>query len=318
MRPMSSFDYDWSTRQVLVTGGAGFIGTHLVNRLRAQGAKIRVLDDRSTGHTVWTDPHIECIEDTVTSRAAVEQAMDGCDAVFHLAAMVSVPECEQAPDACRSVNVDATATVAGIAAENNITVVFASSCAIYGPDACLPCVETAVPQPLSVYGASKFEAEHAIESMIQSRSLLATCLRFFNVVGPGQRPDVPYAAAIPIFAAAIKADQPLHIFGDGQQTRDFVPVDLAVEAMLRAGATPCNRTLNVATGRPTTLLEVIDMISAACNRPAQRDYEPPRSEDIRHSVGDITVLHQLLGLPGQWGTPAALRTAIEQVVQHAG
>jgi len=315
---MSTFDYDWSARQVLVTGGAGFIGTHLVNRLRAEGARVRVLDNLSTGRTTWADPNIEFIEDTVTSSSAMAQAFDGCDVAFHLAAMVSVPECEQAPDDCRRVNVDATATAARLAAENNASLVMASSCAIYGPDASLPCVESATPQPSCVYGASKCEGEHAITSMIRNGSLEATCLRFFNVVGSGQRPDVPYAAAIPIFAAAIRADQPLHIFGDGKQTRDFVPVDLAVEAMLRAAATPCNRTLNVATGTQTTLLDVIDIISAACNRPAQCGYKPPRPEDIRHSVGDITLLQKLLGLPEQWGTPAALRNAIEHVVHHAG
>ncbi|MDG2478234.1 MAG: NAD-dependent epimerase/dehydratase family protein [Phycisphaerales bacterium] len=313
---MSTFNYDWSARQVLVTGGAGFIGTHLVNRLRAEGARVRVLDNLSTGRTTWADPNIEFIEDTVTSNSAMAQAFDGCDVAFHLAAMVSVPECEQAPADCRRVNVDATATAARLAAENNASLVMASSCAVYGPDASLPCAETAVPQPLSVYGASKFEAEHAITSMIRNGSLEASCLRFFNVVGSGQRPDVPYAAAIPIFAAAIAADEPLHIFGDGLQTRDFVPVDLAVEAMLRSAAAPSNRTVNVATGIQTTILDVVDMISKACDRPASCVHEPPRPEDIRHSVGDITLLQNTLGLPERWGTSMALRDAVTQVAKH--
>jgi UDP-glucose 4-epimerase len=286
---MSTFDYDWSTRQVLVTGGSGFIGTHLVNRLRAEGAKVRVLDDLSTGQNRWADTEVDFLEASVTSHPDISRAIDECDVVFHLAAMVSIPQCEQAPDACRRVN---------------------------GPDASLPCLESATPQPVSVYGASKIEAEHAIESMIRSRSLQATCLRFFNIVGPGQRPDLPYAAAIPIFAAAVRADQPLCVFGDGMQTRDFVPVDLAVEAMMRSAATPCNRTLNVATGIQTTLLDIIDMISKACDRPAMCTHTPPRAEDIRHSVGDTTLLQNLLGLPGQWGTTASLRDAVTGVAQH--
>lgn len=313
---MSTFDYDWATRQVLVTGGSGFIGTHLVNRLRTEGAKVRVLDDLSTGQTHWSDTEVDFLEASVTSHADISRALDECDVVFHLAAMVSIPECEQAPDVCHRVNVDATATLAQMAADYNVRLVFASSCAIYGPDATLPCLESATPQPVSVYGASKIEAEHAIESMIRSRSLQATCLRFFNIVGPGQRPDLPYAAAIPIFAAALRADQPLCVFGDGMQTRDFVPVDLAVEAMMRSAATPCNRTLNVATGIQTTLLDIIDIISKACDRPATCTHTPPRAEDIRHSVGDVTLLQNLLGLPGQWGTTISLRDAVTRVAQH--
>jgi UDP-glucose 4-epimerase len=314
MRRMPEHHHDWTGRRVLVTGGAGFIGTHLVNRLAAAGCLVRVLDDLSTGSPTWADGQVEFIEGCVTSRATLQRAAGGCEVLFHLAAMVSAPECEQSPERCHQINVEATATAADVAGDIGATIVFTSSCALYGADTPLPCAESARPSPISVYGSSKARAEAAIESRRAEGGLQATPLRLFNVVGGGQRPDVPYAAVVPIFAAALCAGRPLHIHGDGLQTRDFIPVDLAIEAMLRAAARPCNQPINVASGRQTSLLELITMLSAASGRVAERVHGQPRPEDIRHSVGDTSLLESCLGLPGRWGCSDALFDAIASVV----
>jgi len=312
---MPEHHHDWTGRRALVTGGAGFIGTHLVNRLVAVGCEVRVLDDLSTGRPRWTNAPAELIEGCVRSRATFEQAAADCEVVFHLAAMVSAPECEALADRCHAINVEATGIAAKVATQYDATLVFASSCAVYGDSPSRPCDESTPTRPISVYGDSKAQAERVIEAEVATRRLPATSLRFFNVVGGGQRPDVPYAAAVPIFATALLDGKVLQIHGDGLQTRDFLPVELAVEAMLRAANMPCNQPVNVATGRETSLLELIGMLSAITGREAEWVHTEPRPADIRHSVGDTRLLESRLGLPSQLGSRDVLLQALASVVE---
>jgi UDP-glucose 4-epimerase len=310
MSAMAEYDHDWAGRRVLITGGAGFIGTHLVNRLCGARAHVRVLDDLSSGSANWADTAVEFIEGCVCSTDTFEQAAEGCDAIFHLAAMVSIPECERSPARCEQVNTESAGTAAEIGLASGASIVFSSSCAVYGANPPLPCNESAPLDPISAYGRSKARAEDAIYSRVTGQGLQASCLRLFNVVGPGQRPDVPYAAAVPIFATALHEGRPLHIHGDGLQTRDFVPVELVVEAMMRSAATPCNRSVNIATGRQTSLIELIGMLSRAMGRTPRCVHDEPRVGDIRHSVGDTTLLESLLDLPGPWADGEALATTL--------
>ncbi len=269
----------------------------------------------STGSANWSDSWVEFIKGCVCSSKTFKEAAAGCDAIFHLAAMVSVPECEREPARCERVNTEAVEIAADTGIAVDASVVFNSSCAVYGPNSPLPCSESATPSPISAYGLSKAKAECAIQSRIAAGGLQATCLRLFNVVGPGQRSDVPYAAVVPIFATALLEGRPLRVHGDGLQTRDFVPVDLVVEAMMRSVATPCNRAVNVATGKRTSVLELITMLSTVIGHKAECIHDEPIPEDIRHSVGDTGLFESMLGLPERWRSDETLLGTLTFVVE---
>ncbi|MGH2619186.1 MAG: NAD-dependent epimerase/dehydratase family protein, partial [Anaerolineales bacterium] len=221
--------------RVLVTGGAGFIGSHLVERLLVEGHSVRVLDNLSTGHHgPGSENGVEFIQGDVRDRATVEASLDRVDQVFHLAAQVSVPASIQAPVECYEVNLTGSLQVLDASREAGVKrVVLASSAAVYG-DFFGPVSETTPPAPLSPYAASKLGMEQAAKLFTDSFGLPTVCLRFFNVYGPRQAPDSQYAAVIPGFIQAGLVQEPMVIHGDGQQRRDFLFVADAVEACLLA------------------------------------------------------------------------------------
>ncbi|MDP7029559.1 MAG: NAD-dependent epimerase/dehydratase family protein [Phycisphaerales bacterium] len=302
---------DWTRRTVLVTGGAGFIGTHLTRHLVRAGAAVRVLDDLSSGSRAGLPDDVSLHMGSVTDPDAVARAAEGADAVAHLAAMVSVPECQQAPEQCRSINVEGTRVVADAAAREGATLVLASSCAVYGDTTTPPCRETAPPAPASRYAQSKADAEQVVLSTL---GRAATCLRLFNVLGAGQRADVAYAAVAPIFAEALLAGRPLQVHGDGLQTRDLVPVGLAVEAMCRAAIAPTGGVVNVGTGTATSIAALITLLEAATGRTASVVHTDPRPADIRASWACTERLQARFGLPGVWADPEALMQAVTGLV----
>ena len=309
--------FTWHGRSVLVTGGCGFIGTHLCRRLVREGARVRILDDLSTGvrpHGLLVENNVQFIESSITEYGCLQEASEGCQHIFHLAAIVSVPECAADPSRARSVNVEGTKSLINLATENNASLVFASSCAVYGNKASLPCLETDCPAPGSLYATSKLEAESAILQAHADGNLLATPLRFFNVFGPGQRADVAYAAVVSAFANAATTGSPLTIDGDGTQTRDFVPVSLAVDALCRAAAEPAGEPINVGTGRETSLLQLIDTIEQLCGHPIERQHGPPRCDDILRSVADTQRLTSRYMLPGDIGSPEAVRQTLNELL----
>ncbi len=277
----------------LVTGGCGFIGSHLVEALLAAGHVVRVLDDLSTGKRAnIPEAAIELLVGDVSDPEAVSAAMEGVDGCFHLAAIASVQRSNT--DWIGTHRVNQTGTIAVLDAARSagnggaIPVVYASSAAIYGDNQNLPLAETEPPRPLTAYGADKLGSElHArVAGAVHG---VATCgFRFFNVFGPRQDPASPYSGVISIFAGKLRVDEALTIYGDGQQTRDFVYVGDVVRHLL-AGmhCTDVSAPVfNVCTGRQTSVAVLAEAMAALLQVPLRIANSPARPGDIRHSVGD--------------------------------
>ena len=277
----------------LVTGGAGFIGSHLVEGLLARGVRVTVLDNFSTGRAEnlaasARHPDLRILTGDVRDPAAVQAALRGADVVFHLAAFVSVPGSIERPITSLEINDLGTAQVLEAARRAGVQrVVLASSAAVYGDHTTLPLHEDLPPRPLSPYAAEKV-ANEALAFAYTQLGLPTVALRFFNVYGPRQRSDSPYAAAIPKFVERLRAGQPPIIYGDGRQTRDFVFVRDVVQALLAAAQAPeaPGRVYNVCTGQGIAVLDVLAELYRFFPKAPGPRFEPPRAGDIRHSVGD--------------------------------
>jgi UDP-glucose 4-epimerase len=288
-------------RTFLVTGGAGFIGSHIANALVRRGDRVRVLDNLSTGFLSNLEPireDVEFIEADLVDSQAVARAVAGVDCIFHEAALASVPLSVDRPlDTHASC---ATGTVALLDAARRAGVrrlVYASSSALYGDRPGTPKHETDLPAPISPYGAAKLAAEYYCGAFSASFPIQTVALRYFNVFGPQQDPKNPYAAVIPIFITAILSRKPPVIFGDGQQSRDFTYVADVVQANLLAADAEgaANRVMNVATGRSISLLELLAGLNEVLGTRVEAVFAPPRPGDIRESTADIALARKLLG-----------------------
>ena len=290
----------------LVTGGAGFIGSHLVTDIIARGDDVRVLDNFSTGKRehvkLFCDnppsDRVTVSEGDVRDQALVEQLMEGVDYVLHLAAVVSVPQSMREPGLTNDINVNGTLNVLAAARKFNVKrVVFSSSCAVYGDNPQLPLSEQSVTQPLSPYAASKLIGEVYCQTYYRAYGLPTVCLRYFNIYGPRQDPNGDYAAVIPKFVQRLKAGQAPLVYGDGLQTRDFVYVSDVVRANLLACQHPqaSGQVFNIASDQGTSLLDLADILSSLAPRSIRPQFAPARDGDIRHSRGDGTRAHTMLG-----------------------
>ena len=277
--------------RVLVTGGAGFIGSHLVDQLLAAGEEVFVLDDLSSGVAANLDPRVRFLPGDVTDPHQVARAVEGVTSVFHLAARVSVRECITDWAGSHRVNLGGTMNLLqAAAAAGNVPVVYASSAAVYGDHGPTPCREDDCAAPMSPYGADKLACEHQARAMAAVHALPSVGLRLFNVYGPRQLAASPYAGVIARFVANRRADLPHTVFGTGLQSRDFLHVSDVVAALLAARAYACTKggaaVFNVCTGVETTLLaltEVIDRVAGRGRTPVA--YAPPQSGDISASLG---------------------------------
>ncbi len=285
----------------LVTGGAGFIGSNLVEALVAEGHTVRVLDNLATGqrHNLarWLD-RIELIEGDIRAYHVVLAAMQGVDYVLHQAALPSVPRSVQDPITSNAVNVDGTLHVLHAARAAGVRrVVFASSSSVYGSNPALPKQEAMCPQPASPYAISKLAAEQYCQVFWQVYGLETVALRYFNVFGPRQDPHSDYAAVIPRFIRAMAAGEPVTIHGDGTQSRDFTYIDNAVQANLLACTAPdaAGSVLNVACGSRFTLLDLVDRLAEILGCTPQVVHTAPRPGDVPHSQADISRAQSLLG-----------------------
>jgi nucleoside-diphosphate-sugar epimerase len=289
-------------RRVLVTGGAGFIGSHLVDALVREGAAVRVLDDLSTGrreNLVTSAKAIDLVEGDVRNLETVRSVCRGTEVVFHLAAVGSVPRSMEDPATSIAVNVSGTANVFSASREAGVRrIVYASSSSVYGNSESLPKREGEEGQPLSPYALSKVMNEQLADVFTRCYGMELIGLRFFNVFGPRQDPEGPYSAVIPrFFAACLRGESPV-IFGDGEQSRDFTFVDDAVEANLLAAAAPssaCGRAYNVAGGRRVTVNDLASEVLGSVGRGRPPRHDGPRPGDIRHSFADLSQVRSALG-----------------------
>jgi nucleoside-diphosphate-sugar epimerase len=288
-------------RPVLVTGGAGFIGSHLVDALVAMGASVRVLDDLSTGLLSNLAPvvaRIEVIEASLLSRDACAAACDGVDFIYHQAALGSVPRSLVDPASTIAANVSGTANLLAAARDASVRrVVYASSSSVYGDSQRQPRREGEEGTPLSPYALSKQMTELLAAEFGRDFALETVGLRYFNVYGPRQRPDGPYAAVVPRFFAAAAAGEQPTIYGDGEQSRDFTFVGDAVNAnLLAATASPqaCGRAFNVGGGHETSVNELARAIRSLAGGPAPH-HQPPRAGDVRQAVASLEAVATALG-----------------------
>ena len=282
--------------RLLVTGGVGFIGSHLVARLVAEGALVRVLDDCSSGRPGKLPPGIELIVADVADPEAARRAAHGVEAVFHLAAISSVGRASE--DWVRAHQVNVMGTVALLDAvrrlattDTPIPVIYASSAAVYGENPNQPLTETVQPQPISAYGVDKLAGELHSRVATKVHSIPTVGLRFFNIYGPGQNLDSRYAGVISKIVERVRALDEIVIYGDGRQTRDFVHVRDAVSALIIAlryskKSPPRSHTFNVCTGFGVSINQLARDIGAVLDRPMVIRYDAARPGDIRQSIGD--------------------------------
>jgi nucleoside-diphosphate-sugar epimerase len=307
---------------VLVTGGGGFIGSHLVERLLRDGHNVRVLDSFATGRreNLAHLREAEIIEGDVQSYERAHTAVRGCDAVLHQAALPSVPRSVQDPLMTNVVNVTGTLNVLLAARDSGVRrVVFASSSSVYGPSEDLPKREDAPPQPVSPYAVSKLAGESYCRAFAAVYGLESIALRYFNVFGPRQDPTSQYSAVIPRFIAAARDRQPVTVYGDGSQSRDFTFIDNVIEANLCALRTTRadGQALNVACGYRVSLTEVIGVLGELLGQEVEVKYEPRRVGEIPHSMADVTRAAEEIGYVPSVGFRDGLARTIESFAAAA-
>ncbi len=288
--------------QYLVTGGCGFIGSHLCDALLADGHGVRILDDLSSGKRENAPQDAELIIGNIRNNEDISRATTGIDGCFHLAAIASVERCNNDWSGSHATNLTGTINLFEASARNNnFPIVYASSAAVYGNPAELPLKETSQTQPLSPYGADKLACELHARAGYEVFGITSVGMRFFNIYGPRQDPSSPYAGVISIFADRIRNGKPITIHGDGLQSRDFVFVADAVAHMRAAMQALHNNRLecdifNVCTGIPTTLHQLSDQLDTICHTTTEKQLAPPRTGDIRESLGNPEHAVELLGV----------------------
>ena len=302
--------------KVLITGGAGFIGSHIVEYFQGK-AKIRVPDNLRSGFRHNLDgQQCEFIEGTVRDRGLVRRVMKGVDYVFHLAAMISVPESMQKPVECNEINTTGTLVVLEEAARARVKkLVFSSSAAIYGDNPVTPKVEAMLPEPKSPYAITKLDAEYYCGMFTREGRLPTVCLRYFNVFGPRQNPKSPYAAAVPIFIDRALKNELLTIYGDGEQTRDFIYVkDVVAANVFFATESPATGVFNVAYGRRTTINDLARMICRLTGSGSKIRHATERPGDVKHSTASIKKL-RAAGFAPTSNFAGGLRVTVESFRQ---
>ena len=286
----------------LVTGGAGFIGSHIASALSASGARVRILDDLSTGHRENLDEiggDIDFVQGSVADEQLLAKALENVELIFHEAAIPSVPRSVEAPRNTHIASVDGTFSLLLAAKEAGVRrVVYAASSSAYGDQPTLPKSEQMSPDPLSPYAVAKLVGEYYCRVFTRVYGLETVSLRYFNVFGPRQDPGSQYSGVVSRFISALLSDECPVIYGDGEQSRDFTYIANVVAANLSAASAPdaSGRVINVANGQRITLNQLLEELKQLTGRPdVTAEYREPRVGDVRHSLADITIAQELLG-----------------------
>jgi UDP-glucose 4-epimerase len=323
---MSIPDDSLRGRRVCVTGGAGFIGSHLCEALVERGAQVSVLDDLSNGRREnLADVHdqLTFIEGSILQRQALDEAVRDAEIIFHEAAIASVPRSVKEPEVYFQVNATGTLMVLEAArrvARPGARFIYAASSSVYGDRDELPKTESMSPMPLSPYASAKFAGEHLLRTYCHCYGLQGVSLRYFNIFGPRQRPDSPYAAVIPRFATALLSGEKPVIYGDGSQTRDFTYVANAVHANLLAAtcsARLVGQSVNIACGQRYSLLELLQAIAAHLQVKLAYELAPPRVGEVLHSQADIAAARRLIGYEPIVGFHEGLRRTLDAFARTA-
>ncbi|MEZ6134747.1 MAG: SDR family oxidoreductase [Pirellulaceae bacterium] len=305
-------------KKVLVTGGAGFIASHIATACVQRGDHVRVLDNLSMGfmrNIAHIIDDIEFIEGDVADEETVARAVQGVDLVFHQAALASVPMSIERPLATHHSCVTGTVNLLNQAAKAGVQrVVYAASSSAYGDRPFTAKRETDLPQVLSPYAAAKLAGELYCQAFYHSFGLETVGLRYFNVFGPRQDPASPYSAVIPLFVTAILSGKPPTVFGDGGQSRDFIFIENVVHGNLLAAETPAaaGQIFNMAEGRQTSLLQLLDLLSKLLGKSVEPDFQPARPGDVRESLADISLARRVLGYAPQ----VSLENGLEQTIDY--
>jgi UDP-glucose 4-epimerase len=307
----------------LVTGGAGFIGSHIVRGLLSRGDSVQVLDNFSTGHMRNLEDiagNVNVIHGDLRDESVVAQAVEGVDLIFHQAALASVPRSVEFPLESHAHCVTGTVTLLNAARQAGVRrVVYAASSSAYGNICFSSKRESDSPAPLSPYAAAKLASEFYCQAFYRTYGLETVCLRYFNVFGPRQDPSSPYSAVIPLFISKLLRGQSPVIYGDGQQSRDFVYIENVVDANMKAAAIPAaaGGTFNVGTGRSVSLLVVLEHLQRALGTNIAPKMEPARIGDVRDSLADISQAEQILGYSPRVNLEEGLsRTAAFYQAEH--
>jgi UDP-glucose 4-epimerase len=301
----------------LVTGGAGFIGSHIVRGLLKAGHSVRVFDNLSTGHRDNLDEvsdRIEFVEGDITDSIACTEALSGIERVFHQAALASVPLSLERPLETHSACATGTLSMLHHCVKAKVKrFVYAASSSAYGDQPTSSKRESDLPMPLSPYAVAKLCGEYYCQAYYHSFGLETVGIRYFNVFGPRQDPNSPYSAVIPLFVSRILSGQPAIVYGDGLQSRDFTYVANIVHGNLLAAERPNigGRILNVADGRQTTLLQLLKMLGNMLGISPKIDFQPARVGDVRESLADITLARKLLGYEPQFTLEEGIKRTIE-------
>jgi len=297
--------------KILVTGGSGFIGSHIVEHFH-QTDEVVVLDNLRTGFRKNVqDFKCQFVEGSVADVELVREVTKGVDYIFHLAALVSVPESMENPQLTVEINTTATLNLLMAARDNGVKkIVLSSSAAIYGDNPVVPKVETMFPEPKSPYAVTKLDGEYYFKMFTDEYGLATTCLRYFNVFGPRQDPKSQYAAAVPIFIDKAIKNEDITIFGDGEQTRDFIYVKDIVRANVKAATSDTAGVFNVARGGRITIKDLAEQVIELTNSKSKINYAPERAGDVKHSQADVSKF-KAAGFETKFELVDGIKTTIE-------
>ncbi len=302
----------------LVTGGAGFIGSHIAAALAAAGARVRVIDDLSTGYLENLEEikgDLDFVQGSLADETSLRKSLENVELVFHEAAIPSVPRSVENPRQTHIASVESTFSLLLAAREKKVRrVVYAASSSAYGDQPTLPKVETMLPEPLSPYAVAKLVGEHYCQVFTRVYGLETVSLRYFNVFGPRQDPSSQYSGVISRFVGALLGGERPVIYGDGEQSRDFTYIENVVDANLKAAESTegIGQIINIANGERISLNQLLDELKSLTGKPdVVADYKEPRAGDVKHSLADITRARNLLGFEPRVDLRSGLELTID-------